>query len=54
MASIDVDSWQTAILEVWQSHQEVVPCTVYDMSNIPPERQPVRRKWVFKVTHNAD
>ena len=54
MASLDADSWQSAILEEYQSIQEAGTCTVHDMSDLPAGRQPVSSKEVFKVEHNAD
>ena len=54
MASLDGDSWQAAILEEYQSIREAGTWTVQDMSDLPPEKQPVGSKWVFKVKHNPD
>ena len=54
MASLDADSWQSAILEEYQSIQDAGTWTVHAMSDFPAGRQPVGSKWVFKVKHNAD
>ena len=54
MAYLDADSCQSAILEEYQSSQQAGPWTVHDMSDLPAGRQPVGRKWVFTVQHNAD
>ena len=54
MVSLDADSWQAAILEDNESIQEAGTCTVYDITDFPPGRQPVGSKWVFKVKHNAN
>ena len=53
MASLDADSWQSAILEEYQSIQEAGTCTMHDMSDLPAGRQPVGSEWVSKVKHNA-
>ena len=54
MASLDADSWQSAILEAYQSIQEAGTCTVHHMSELRSGREPVGSKWVCKVQHNAD
>ena len=54
MASLGADSWQSGILEEYQSIQEAGTWTVHDMSDVPARRQPVGSKWVFQVKHNAD
>ena len=54
MASLDAHSWQSAILEEYQSIQEAGTWTVHDMSDSPAGRQPVGSKWEIQVKHNAD
>ena len=54
MASLDADSWQSGIVEAYQSIQEAGTCTVHDMSDLPAGRQPGGSKQVFKIKHNAD
>ena len=53
-ASLDADSWQSAILEEYRSIQEAGTCTLHDMSDLLVERRPLCNQWVFKVKHNAD
>ena len=54
MASLDADSWQSAILEEYQSIPEAGTWTVHDISHLPAGRQPVGSKCVFKVKHKVD
>ena len=54
MAFLDADSWQSAVLDEYQSIQEAGTWTVDDMSDSPTGRQPVGSKRVSKVKHNAD
>ena len=54
MASLNANSWQSAILEEYQSIQEAGTWTVHNISDLPAGSQPVGSKCVFKVKHNGD
>ena len=54
MASLDVDAWQLAILEKFQSIEKAGRWTVHDISGSPAGRQAVSSKCLFQVKHNAD
>ena len=54
MASLEGDSWQSAILATQKANQDTGTCSVPDMSDLPTGRQPVGCKLAFKVKYNAD
>ena len=54
MAPIDADSRQSVILVKYEPIQEAGTWTVHDISDLPAGRQPVGRKWLFKLKHNGD
>ena len=54
IAALDVESWQSAILEAYQAIPDAETSTVHDIFDLHPNRQPVDSKCLDKVTNITD